>query len=164
MKRSDDPRHVARALALQTLFHGEFSLHYNLSTNQPTVEELLEVDEYESYKDELYREILSGIRTNQVAIDNMISENAPEWPIEKIKLVDLQILRIAIFEGFIGKLTPPKVAIDEAIELAREFGGQNSDKFVNGVLGAVYTKSPSSGEDSEKPKTDKEENKDKKEE
>lgn len=54
------------------------------------------------------------------------------------KKVDLQILRIAIFEGFIGKLTPPKVAIDEAIELAKEFGGQASDKFVNGVLGALY--------------------------
>jgi N utilization substance protein B len=55
-----------------------------------------------------------------------------------MKLVDLQILRIAIFEGFVGKKTPPKVAIDEAIEIAKDFGGDTSGKFVNGVLGAIY--------------------------
>ncbi|HCC67750.1 TPA: transcription antitermination factor NusB, partial [Patescibacteria group bacterium] len=56
----------------------------------------------------------------------------------QMKLVDIQILRIAIFEGFIGKITPPKVAIDEAIELAKEFGEEVNGKFVNGVLGAIY--------------------------
>jgi N utilization substance protein B len=55
-----------------------------------------------------------------------------------MKLVDLQILRMAIYEGFISKITPPKVAIDEAIEIAKEFGGETSSKFVNGVLGAIY--------------------------
>jgi len=55
-----------------------------------------------------------------------------------MKLVDLQILRIAIYEGFIGKITPPKVSIDEAIEIAKDFGGESSSKFVNGVLGAIY--------------------------
>ena len=61
-----------------------------------------------------------------------------QWPIEQMKSVDLQILRMAIFEGFVGEITPPKVAIDEAIEVAREFGGEISSKFVNGVLGAIY--------------------------
>ena len=71
-------------------------------------------------------------------IDAIISKYAPQWPISQMKLVDLQILRIAIFEGFLGEITPPKVAIDEAIEVAKDFGGEISSKFVNGVLGAIY--------------------------
>ena len=58
--------------------------------------------------------------------------------IKQMKLVDLQILRIAIYEGFIEEITPPKVSIDEAIEIAKDFGGESSGKFVNGVLGAIY--------------------------
>ena len=73
----------------------------------------------------------------------MIQDNAPQWPISQIKKVDLQILRIALLEGFLLDLTPRKVAIDEAIELAKEFGGQSSDKFINGVLGAIYEKNRS---------------------
>jgi N utilization substance protein B len=68
-----------------------------------------------------------------------------------MKLVDLQILRIAIYEGFVGTITPPKVAIDEAIEVAKDFGGEINSKFVNGVLGAIY-------EQQKKDNKDKEEN------
>ena len=71
-------------------------------------------------------------------IDETIKKYAPQWSIDQMKLVDLQILRIAIYEGFLAKITPPKVAIDEAIEIAKEFGGESSGKFVNGVLGAIY--------------------------
>jgi N utilization substance protein B len=66
-----------------------------------------------------------------------------------MKLVDLQILRISIFEGFLAKITPPKVAIDEAIEVARGFGGEVSSKFINGVLGAIYEESKNQEEQNE---------------
>ena len=87
---------------------------------------------------ELYESIKEGVIDNSAEIDSIITKYAPQWPLDQIKLVDLQILRIAIFEGFIGKITPPKVALDEAIEIAKEFGGETSSKFVNGVLGAIY--------------------------
>jgi N utilization substance protein B len=96
------------------------------------------LDEIKSYNEELYNNIVSGVRENSDDIDNIIKTFAPQWPISQMKLVDLQILRMAIYEGFISKITPPKVAIDEAIELAKEFGGETSSKFVNGVLGAIY--------------------------
>lgn len=82
--------------------------------------------------------IVEGVPSKQEEIDGLITRYAPQWPISQMKLVDLQILRMAIFEGFIGKVTPPKVAIDEAIEIAKDFGGETSGKFVNGVLGAIY--------------------------
>ena len=73
-------------------------------------------------------------------VDNIIVEAAPEWPIEKIAKIDLSILRLSIFELFDSKNTPSKVVIDEAVELAKEYGNENSSKFVNGVLGTVFEK------------------------
>lgn len=70
-------------------------------------------------------------------LDKQIAASAPEWPIDKIAKIDLAILRLAVYELTIANQEPPKVVIDEAIELAKEFGGDNSSKFVNGVLGTV---------------------------
>ena len=70
-------------------------------------------------------------------IDKIIEKAAPEWPLEQIAKIDLEILRIAVFELYIARSVPPKVAIDEAVELGKQFGGENSSKFVNGVLGTV---------------------------
>ncbi len=81
--------------------------------------------------------ISKGVTDNLDTIDKIIETSAPEWPLSQIAKVDLEILRIAIFELFIARNVPPKVAIDEAVELAKEFGGDNSSKFVNGVLGTV---------------------------
>lgn len=67
-------------------------------------------------------------------------EAAPKWPIEKINRIDLAILRLAVWELFYKRKTPPKVAIDEAIELAKEFGAENSPSFINGVLGTIFKK------------------------
>lgn len=137
MKRSTDPRHQARILALQELFSRYFKLE-NISRKEVTVKELLEINEMSEYDTKLYDKILKGVVDNQKDIDELIKKYAPQWPIEQMKLVDLQILRIAIFEGFLEDITPPKVAIDEAIEVARDFGGEVNSKFVNGVLGAIY--------------------------
>ena len=104
------------------------------------ISQLTQLDEIEEYNQELYDSLVAGVKENQTQIDDLISKFAPQWPVSQMKLVDIQILRMSIFEGFIGKMTPPKVAIDEAIELAKEFGGESSSKFVNGVLGAIYEK------------------------
>ena len=137
MKKSTDPRHLSRELALQNLFSKDFNkdrdnvIEFGLS-------ELSALDEITEYNKELYKQLVSGVRGNMQKIDEIITKFAPQWPIPQMKLVDLQILRMSIFEGFLSKITPPKVAIDEAIELAKEFGGETSSKFVNGVLGAIY--------------------------
>lgn len=137
MKRSSDPRHLARILALQGLFTKYF-LNTNDSTESISVSELMDINEMENYDEELYQKILIGVPENITEIDKVITQYAPQWPIQQMKLVDLQILRMSIFEGFVSKITPPKVAIDEAIEVAKDFGGETSGKFVNGVLGAIY--------------------------
>jgi len=139
MKRATDPRHLSRELALQTLFSKDFN-HSPEGVVEFNVTDLSALDEIDSYNEELYQSLVSGVQENIDAIDQFIIKFAPQWPISQMKLVDLQILRIAIFEGFVGKITPPKVSIDEAIEIAKEFGGETSSKFVNGVLGAIYEK------------------------
>jgi N utilization substance protein B len=137
MKRASDPRHLARIIALQRLFADYFNKH-NAVVEELPLNELADLDEIEEFNTELLNNILEGVTNKQEEIDNLITRYAPQWPISQMKLVDLQILRMAIFEGFIGKITPPKVAIDEAIEIAKDFGGETSGKFVNGVLGAIY--------------------------
>jgi hypothetical protein len=81
-----------------------------------------------------------GVAKNLEKIDEIIVKNAPEWPMEQISLVDRNVLRVGLFELLFKDRSevPPKVAINEAIELAKSFGGENSGKFVNGVLGSVY--------------------------
>ncbi|WKZ31284.1 MAG: transcription antitermination factor NusB [Candidatus Dojkabacteria bacterium] len=140
MKNPKDPRHAARMIALQQLFLKDFRVSESVTTEEIEVDEFQMIDEIEDFNEELRQQIVEGVGEKQDEIDKYIKDFAPQWPIEQIKKVDLQILRMAIFEGFVGKITPPKVAIDEAIELAKEFGGSASDKFVNGVLGALYEK------------------------
>ena len=135
MKTPNDPRHQSRILALQKLFADDFM---ELKREELNLESLKELDEIERYDTDLYTKLIDGVTQNRNEIDAFITKYAPAWPIESIKKVDLELLRMAIYEGFIGKLTPPKVAIDEAIELAKLFGGNTSDKFVNGVLGAIF--------------------------
>jgi transcription antitermination protein NusB len=137
MKRSTDPRHQARILALQELFSRYFNVE-DIPMEEIPVKELLGINEMKEYDTELYENLLDGVIENREKIDSLITKYAPQWPIEQMKAVDLQILRIAIYEGFVSEITPPKVSIDEAIEVARDFGGEISSKFVNGVLGAIY--------------------------
>ena len=83
------------------------------------------------------RELVSGVVQNREKIDHNIQSFAPAWPVEQIPLVDRNILRLAIFEILFDNKVPVKVAINEAVELAKTFGSDNSSKFVNGVLGSV---------------------------
>lgn len=137
MKKSTDPRHLARILALQTLFSKDF-IKEGTQAQIHDVEDLAEIGEIGNYKKDLYDTIVDELPDKIEEVDALITKYAPQWPLDQIKRVDLQILRIALFEGFIAEITPPKVAIDEAIELAKDFGGEASDKFINGVLGAIY--------------------------
>jgi N utilization substance protein B len=135
MKVRADPRHCARKLAVTSIFSWLFS--------EPDLSQCLEVskeyilNENCEFDEELYLHIVDGVKEHKQGIDGIIQECAPEWPLDKISKVDLVILRIAIFELVYGKSTPIKVSIDEAVELAKEFGGDTSHKFVNGVLGTV---------------------------
>ncbi|MDP2720387.1 MAG: transcription antitermination factor NusB [bacterium] len=141
MKEKLDPRHLARVASLQSLFEWSF--------NSVDIEEIVKRDTKEHvHLDDTYQEgfqvdgelalfISRGVTDNLDPIDKIIETCAPEWPISQIAKVDLEILRIAIFELYIAKNVPTKVAIDEAVELAKEYGGENSSKFVNGVLGTV---------------------------
>jgi len=136
MKQSD-PRHNARIIALQKLFERAFH-HDNISEQSELEFEnaaLLEINEIDSADEQLLDSIFKGVIEHRERIDSIISELAPQWPLAQIAKSDLQILRIAIYEGFIGRTTPEKVAIDEAIELSREFANEQSRKFINGVLG-----------------------------
>jgi transcription antitermination protein NusB len=119
-------RHLSRTIAMQVLYGWDFS----------------KLDKEKSlgvYDDEAFsRAMVDGVLDNQKDIDALITKYAPEWPLEQITTVDRNILRLGIYELKYDKDIPPKVAINEAIELAKTFGGESSGKFVNGVLGAIY--------------------------
>ena len=85
-------------------------------------------------------QLVTGVVEHLKEIDEIIAKSAPQWPMSQISIVDRNVLRIGIYELLYGdkEAVPPKVAINEAIELAKSFGGENSGKFVNGVLGTVY--------------------------
>lgn len=140
MKGHTDKRHTSRIIILQKLFEryfrtGDISRPVD---NEFSNEDLLNIEEGEAkYDKKLADELLKGTIKYIKKADNVITLLAPEWPLEQINKVDLQILRMAIYEGFIAKITPPKVVINEAVELAKEFGGKPSGNFVNGVLGTL---------------------------
>ena len=141
-------RHLARSLAMQALYEWDFS-----STDRSPVEHILNriVDEFGPGLEnkEFAYALVENVATRQKEIDVIIEKAAPEWPIDKIAIVDRNVLRIGLWELLYGnyKDVPPKVAINEAIELAKTFGGENSGKFVNGVLGTVYRELGEPGKD-----------------
>lgn len=134
-----DPRHVSRALACQHLFNTFSPTHSNSSEDLFSIEDLKDIYEQSEYNQKTYDAIVAGVQKHQPQIDELIKELAPMWPLEQIALIDLIVLRIGIWEAFINDQTPQKVAIDEAIELAKEFSGETSAKFVNGVLGNLLS-------------------------
>ena len=126
-------RTYLRSIALQILYEYEMSSHQIGDIIKNRFEVLDLSDEGEKFVFDL----VSGVYKNQREIDEMISKYAPEWPIDKIAAVDCNIIRIAAYEFAISGMTPEKVAINEAIELAKTFGSETAPKFVNGVLGAI---------------------------
>lgn len=134
-------RHLGRIIALQTLYEYEF----RVDSGDETVElnEVLSrnLERYsEAIDDKSFVEKLTnGVQNAVSKLDALIQPIAPEWPIEQISRIDRTILRMAVFElTEMQDLVPPKVAINEAVELAKAFGSDNSSKFVNGVLGTAY--------------------------
>ena len=142
MKSAKDPRHEARKIALQVLFEWSFnSLDVDeiLKRDLDTYLEVLGFSGVDKKRPDLRLTLflVKGVTENLDTLDSIIEKAAPEWPIEQIAKIDLEILRLATFELYIARNVPPKVSIDEAVELAKEFGGENSSRFVNGVLGTV---------------------------
>lgn len=138
-------RHIARSVVVQTLFEGDMQGWIEVpSEHKEDFENSLERNTEEfalggKLKD-FSSDLLQLTLAKRGTLDEIITKAAPEWPLEKIANVDRNILRLGLAELLYGDRTqvPPKVAIDEAIELAKNFGGETSGKFVNGVLGAIY--------------------------
>ena len=134
-------RHKSRSIVLQTLFEWDVQQARGTTLN---THQILTTNTQEfagSDGDIPFMEVLlKGVLEKREEIDEIIQKAAPEWPIDKISVSDRNILRIGLYELLYGDRddVPPKVAINEAIELSKSFGGENSSKFVNGVLGAVY--------------------------
>lgn len=134
-------RHLGRIVALQTLY--EFEFRKESSDDSADIKEILSrnLERYETAIDDtkFVETLVEGVLKEQADIDGKIQPIAPDWPIEQIARIDRNILRIGVYELLHqAKIVPPKVAINEAVELAKAFGSDNSSKFVNGVLGTAY--------------------------
>lgn len=137
-------RHLARTVAMQTLFQWDFvgkqgELTDLLDKNLPDLAPGLDDDGFAE-------RLIKGLVKNLTEIDDIIQRLAPEWPVDQITGIDRNVLRIGVYELKFGKEIPPKVAINEAIELAKAFGSDASSKFVNGVLGSLYKEMEGKGE------------------
>jgi len=141
-------RHLSRSIVMQTLFEWE-SREFSKETLPSILTRNIGEFAPGSGDDEYMGTLLSGIIAKQKKLDDIITKAAPEWPLEKIATIDRNVLRIGLYELLYGdpKDVPPKVAINEAIELAKNFGGESSGKFVNGVLGSVYREMGEPGKD-----------------
>jgi N utilization substance protein B len=122
MKTSKDPRHIERAKTMQELFSLEFGKE-NLAERE-------------------FSASSQAVIENIKKIDQLIEEAATSWPVDKINKVDLAVLRLGIYELFYSRKTPTKVVVDEAVELAKEYGSESSGSFVNGVLGKLIDTHP----------------------
>lgn len=131
-------RHLSRSIAMQSLYEWDFS--GKKADLEKTIERNIQEFGPGLEDKSFIWQLVTGVVQHLKEIDKIIEKAAPQWPIEQISIVDRNVLRIGIYELLFGDKTavPPKVAINEAIELAKSFGGENSGKFVNGVLGTVY--------------------------
>jgi len=132
-------RHLSRSIAMQSLYEWDFNgkkpefldkiVDKNIQEYGPGLENT-----------DFVWQLAKGVSTHLSQIDKIIEKAAPEWPLEQITIVDRNVLRMGLYELLYSKKeeVPPKVAINEAIELAKTFGGESSGKFINGVLGTVY--------------------------
>ena len=126
-------RRQARILALQTLYEADTTGHEPVETLERLLQEADATEEVKVFA----RELVNGTVTERQHLDDVITRVAPAWPIDQMATIDRNILRLAILEILLNNKTPVKAAINEAVELAKSFGSDNSAKFVNGVLGSV---------------------------
>ncbi|MBI5466922.1 MAG: transcription antitermination factor NusB [Candidatus Kerfeldbacteria bacterium] len=130
-------RHLARTVAMQTLYEWDFNGRVTNDVLGLLKENFKQFAP--DFSDEGFSEaLIRGVMDNREDIDTTITKYAPEWPLEQITIVDRNVLRLGVFELMYSQDVPPKVAINEAIELAKGFGGESSGRFVNGVLGAIF--------------------------
>lgn len=132
-------RHLSRSIAMQSLYEWDFN-----NQDDSRIDEIIKnnIKEFGPGLDDasFVEDLVKNTISNQDKIDPLIEKCAPEWPLDQVTIVDRNILRLGIYELLFGNYeeVPPKVAINEAIELAKSFGGESSGRFVNGVLGTIY--------------------------
>ncbi len=132
-------RHLGRIIALQTMY--EIELRQSSDDKSVDLKQVLQrnVDRYSAKLDDkaFLNELANGVYKKVEELDKKIQPIAPDWPLSQIARIDLCVLRISFYELTFMKDTPPKVVINEAVELAKSYGGENSSKFINGVLGTL---------------------------
>ena len=128
-----NPRRKSRVAALQALYESDLSSHETLAS----LERLCIEEHLTDAQAAFARELVTGVLEQRDAIDDVIRQAAPQWPVEQLSAIDRNILRLAIREILMNNGAPIRAAINEAVELAKSFGSDNSAKFVNGVLGSV---------------------------
>lgn len=131
-------RHLSRTVAMQSLYEWDFN------GQQKSLQDItaLNIEQFAPGMEDkqFVLSLVDGVEKSLPAIDAIIVETAPEWPLEQISSIDRSVLRLGVYELQFLKEVPPKVAINEAVELAKTFGGESSGKFVNGVLGTLFKK------------------------
>jgi len=139
-------RHLSRIIIMQSLYEWDFRPEIDINKIvQRNIENFKE-----DCDQEFIHKIIGGVEKNLKKIDQIISKSAPEWPIEQIASIDKTILRLSVYELIFDREVPPRVVINEAVELAKAYGGENSFKFVNGVLGTLFKNDPRYKEELEK--------------
>ena len=123
----------ARGLALQVLYEVDMANHPPVEVFQDRLEEMPLSDELAEFA----RQIIFGVLPRMQDLDLLIAKYAPEWPLDQVAAIDRNILRIAFWEFAVQRETPIKVAINEAVELAKQFGSDSAPRFINGVLGSL---------------------------
>lgn len=132
-------RHLGRIVALQTLYEQDFRREAGDASFDLAQVLKRNIARYESTVDDVFfiEELVRGVAKHEMELDDALRPLAPEWPIEQIARMDRVVLRMGLYELTYAKDIPPKVVINEAVELAKAFGGDNSSKFINGVLGTA---------------------------
>lgn len=148
-------RHLGRIIALQSIY--EFDFRRQCGDETANVDEILDrnLERYEKTVDDkdFVHSLTKGVTADSASLDETIQPIAPEWPIDQIARIDRAILRMALFELQQFGDVPPKVVINEAVELAKAFGSDNSSRFVNGVLGTAYKQLSQEGKIASEQKT-----------
>jgi len=158
-------RHLGRIVALQTLYEQDFRRSADDKTLD--IEQVLQrnIKRYESMVDDtaFIKRLVRGVSEHETELDEILQPIAPEWPIDQIARMDRVVLHIGLYELVYETDIPPKVVINEAVELSKAFGGDNSSKFINGVLGTVLRKRSDEEVETEKAKKSQKSQKNKKE-
>lgn len=149
-------RHLSRSIAMQSLYEWDFR-----GRDNNLLPEIIERNTKEFgpgiENTEFVGDLVKGVLDHIAELDKIIEKAAPQWPLDQIAIVDRNVLRLGIYELLFGNReeVPPKVAINESIELGKTFGGDASGKFVNGVLGTIYREIGEPGKDDAPPKKEK---------